>query len=186
MVDPGSYVYTPDPDARNQFRGTAFHNTVGVDGTEQNELRPEWLFRLFETATPSILPSRNAEMSWCIADAIVVLEAVRPVVHERTFTLSKSDGALTIVDVLHGQGTHRLRWHFHFAPGLEVALGAGGAVEITSGRRVLRMAVPNRLRPTLGTAWCSPSYGVRLPCRCLDLEIEAPAEPQTEYVFSVS
>ena len=50
IVDPGSYVYTSDPDARNRFRGTAFHNTVCVDGVEQNELRPDWLFRLFETS----------------------------------------------------------------------------------------------------------------------------------------
>ena len=50
IVDPGSYVYTSDADARNRFRGTAFHNTVCVDGVEQNELRPDWLFRLFETS----------------------------------------------------------------------------------------------------------------------------------------
>src|SRR6185295_19226636 len=41
IVDPGSYVYTSDPDARNRFRGTAYHNTLMVDGVEQNELRPD-------------------------------------------------------------------------------------------------------------------------------------------------
>ena len=46
VVDPGSYVYTSDPDARNLFRGTAYHNTVQIDSVEQNELKPEWLFRL--------------------------------------------------------------------------------------------------------------------------------------------
>src|SRR5262249_48841492 len=50
IVDPGSYVYTSDGDARNRFRGTGYHNTLLVDGVEQNDLRPEWLFRLFESA----------------------------------------------------------------------------------------------------------------------------------------
>ena len=40
IVDPGSYVYTSDPDARNLFRSTRSHNTLSVDGQEQNEFKP--------------------------------------------------------------------------------------------------------------------------------------------------
>src|SRR5215831_11969762 len=50
VVDPGSYVYTSDFDARNRFRSTASHNTLEVDWREQNDLKPEWIFRLFETS----------------------------------------------------------------------------------------------------------------------------------------
>src|SRR5262249_62045769 len=50
VVDPGSYVYTSDADARNRFRGTSSHNTLSVDGVEQNEFKGEWLFRMFESA----------------------------------------------------------------------------------------------------------------------------------------
>ena len=32
VVDPGSYVYTSNPDARNLVRGTAYHNTIQIDG----------------------------------------------------------------------------------------------------------------------------------------------------------
>src|SRR5262249_20093584 len=50
LVDPGSYVYTSNPDARNAFRSTRAHNTLRIDDVEQNDLKPEFLFRLFETS----------------------------------------------------------------------------------------------------------------------------------------
>src|SRR5262249_4812290 len=43
VVDPGSYVYTADGNARNLFRSTRSHNTLAIDGVEQNEMRTEWL-----------------------------------------------------------------------------------------------------------------------------------------------
>ena len=37
VVDPGTYVYTADAAERNRFRSTAFHSTLRVGGSEQNE-----------------------------------------------------------------------------------------------------------------------------------------------------
>jgi len=36
IVDGGSYLYTPLPKIRNQFRSTSAHNTLAIDGLEQN------------------------------------------------------------------------------------------------------------------------------------------------------
>ena len=36
IVDPGTFVYTPNPEIRNEYRSTKMHNTLSIDGYEQN------------------------------------------------------------------------------------------------------------------------------------------------------
>ena len=187
FVDPGSYVYTPDPDARNLFRSTRSHNTVSVGGEEQNELRPDWLFRMFEQANPQHLEidEQGDSMKYrgCHHGYARFPE---PVEHERTFTLSRGDGAVTILDVLTGSGVHRLRWHFHLAPGVEVLATSIERVDIRCGGVLLRMTTPDGLRCTTGPAWYSPSYGVRVPCVSLDFEIEDRLQGRREFIWRIA
>ncbi len=185
LVDPGSYVYTSDPDARNLFRSTAWHNTLCVDGLEQNELRAEWLFRMFEQAAPEHIEVGQDDGAYRYRGRHHgYARAADPVVHERAFTLARQSAVLEIQDVLLGQGTHRLRWHFHFAPGVDVSVGRDG-IEITGAATVV-MTVPDGLRPTLSAAWYSPSYGVRLPCVALDLDVDARIDGRAEYAFRLT
>ena len=53
IVDPGTYLYTPLPERRNEFRSTTAHFTVQKDGMEQNpwHLGSEGLFSLAREAT---------------------------------------------------------------------------------------------------------------------------------------
>jgi hypothetical protein len=186
LVDPGSYVYTPDPDARNLFRSTRSHNTLSVDGEEQNELRPDWLFRMFEQARPEHLEvDEQSDGMRYRGRHHGYARLPQPVVHERAFTWSRLDGVLTIADVLHGQGTHRIRWHFHFASGVDVSIGSHGGIEIQAGAAALAMTIPADVRPSLSTAWYSPSYGVRRACTCLDVEIEERIDGRREYMFDL-
>ena len=36
IIDPGTFVYTPFPKNRNQYRSTSYHNTVCIKKSEQN------------------------------------------------------------------------------------------------------------------------------------------------------
>lgn len=183
VVDPGSYVYTPDPDARNRFRGTAWHNTVMVDGEEQNRLEPQWLFRLFECARPRhlrFLAGSDKVVYWGLHRGYQRL--ANPVLHLRGLWLLLPTGVLMVVDCLQGKGQHRLRWHFHLAPGVEVWPEPGG-YGLAVGGEELVLRVPEGLTGRIEDAWYSPSYGVRLPCRSLELSQQIRLEGVRRWCF---
>ncbi len=57
ITDPGTYVYTPSPDMRNRFRSTVMHNTLVIDGREQNDWSEgrEGLFSLRDRSNPRVI-----------------------------------------------------------------------------------------------------------------------------------
>jgi hypothetical protein len=187
IVDPGSYVYTPDPDARNLFRSTRSHNTLSIDDQEQNDIRPEWLFRMFEKASPEhVAVGEDADTLEYHGRHRGYTRLRDPIVHDRAFTIRRRDGSLAIVDILEGRGMHQLAWHFHFAPGVTVAIAAPNVVTINGARVRLRMMLPSDLAIAIGSGWYSPSYGVRLPCAVLNLETAASIDGRREYLFQLT
>ncbi len=141
IVDPGSYVYTSDPDGRNLFRSTRSHNTISVDDEEQNECRPEWLFRMFEKAYPEHLEvvERDGWIEYRGRHSRLHASAATGRARADVQAAARRPGRSRFVDVLEGHGTHRLRWHFHFAPGVAVAMLGDGIVEIRTAGGVLQM-----------------------------------------------
>lgn len=53
IVDPGTYVYTPFPEMRRLFRSTQMHNTLALEGAEQN--KDEGLFQMKDRARSKML-----------------------------------------------------------------------------------------------------------------------------------
>jgi len=187
IVDPGSYVYTSDADARNRFRGTAFHNTVCVDGVEQNELRPDWLFRLFETSRAEHVSFEDRADSFEYVGRHHGYERLpQPVLHERTFRLSKSSGALVIVDRLSGTGAHDVAWHFHLAPGVAAEHAGETTVTLACRGERLQMSIPAGLRVSIEPSEYSPSYGVKVPCAALNLTSRVTLDGSRSYEFTIS
>jgi hypothetical protein len=184
VVDPGTGVYTSDPAARNLFRSARYHNTLRVDGAWQNEIREEWLFRMFEKAKPEHRLFRAD-------DAAVEYEGAHfgyqrltgPVVHARRFRFDRKTRRLEIRDTLDGRGKHLLEWHFHLDPAVVVGEEGDGSLVLLSGGIRCRLSTGLPVKASLGSAEYSPSYGVRVPCRTVDFRWEATLEGKLEVGF---
>jgi hypothetical protein len=155
IVDPGAYVYTPDPVARNAFRATAAHATLQVDGREQNPLRDDYLFSLEDRARARVL-------EWSVDGPRASFHGehrgFEPVVHRRRVTLDGEAATIEIEDET--TGGEELVWSFPLAP--------GARVEVEGGRVVARWAsawvsieTDDPLEWSVEDGWVSPAYGVR-------------------------
>lgn len=63
LIDPGTFLYTPMPLERNQFRATAAHNALALCGREVNSWMdgPDGLFRLRDRANARVLLNTERE-----------------------------------------------------------------------------------------------------------------------------
>jgi hypothetical protein len=62
IIDPGTYVYSSDFKARNEFRCTRAHNTPQIKNTEQNPFREKEIFKLIDHTKATVNrfePSNN-------------------------------------------------------------------------------------------------------------------------------
>ncbi|MBI1393453.1 MAG: hypothetical protein GC152_11990 [Alphaproteobacteria bacterium] len=189
IVDPGSWVYTSDFEGRNLHRSTAYHNTVMIDGVEQNEFNSEWLFRMFEKANPEHLRFEHA------AETVIYeglhrgyeTQLEEPVLHHRRFEHNRSTGALSILDTLTGTGRHSLVWSFHFHPSVTPQLD-GGQQQIhlrAKGKTWVLSWDDAAIQVSLDDTWFSPSYGVREPTKALRLAVNDLTTSGSRYAFQV-
>ncbi len=164
IVDPGTYLYLSDTEARNWFRSTAAHNTVRVDREEIRPFHREAVFQMVDRADIRV-------SQWETTGPADVFEAEhtgyshlsKPVVHRRRFEFAKAAAQLTIQDALTGKGTHEFEWFFHVHPDVDVEQTDGDFILSHGGDRVrLRIECPGaEMMATPG--WFSPAYGVRVP-----------------------
>ena len=152
IVDPGTYVYSADLAKRHEFRSTAYHSTVQIDGREQNTIHVDTPFVIGNEAKPRVL-------EWKTSDDFdkVVAEhyGYAPVTHRRTVIFNKREREWLIDDEFFGEGEHVYEVRFHFAPGLNVNV-RGAAVD--AGGLVVS-SLSSELEPTLEPQPVSRDYG---------------------------
>lgn len=170
LVDPGSFVYTGDHRARNAFRATAAHNTVRVDGREQNRIPARDMFRLENDVRATVLDWRATdEQAWLEAEYIT--RAGRWW-HHRRFEYRQDPGCWLITDKIKAgawyalQNTHSIELVFHFST-LPVELdGLTVWTTCETGPNLVLLplgAARCALFAALEADWHAPHYGVRWP-----------------------
>ena len=117
IVDPGTYVYTAEPKWRNKFRSTAYHNTVVVDGEEQNRFDEENLFWMGNEARVKVNKwETNDEYDFLNVQHSGYERLSEPITHRRQIVFDRKGGYWIVRDILTGKGKHCFDLYFHFAP----------------------------------------------------------------------
>jgi hypothetical protein len=161
VADPGAYLYTADPAARNLFRSTAYHATLRIGGAEQNELREDYLFTLPDRTHAEAIawePRPDGAVFEGRHHGFSVLEP--PAEHRRRLELRGPERTLAIRDVVTSGAAHDLQWTFPLMPGTRAEAGGAGTRVESDG---VRMEVAgDGLDFSVEEGWHSPSFGVRV------------------------
>ena len=117
IVDPGTYVYTADLQKRHDFRSTAYHSTVKIDGVEQNTIHRDMPFVIGDEAKPRVLAWEKDKI---VAEHYGYQRLKDPVTHRRSVTFNRTERYWLIEDEFFGNADHQYEIRFHFTPGLEI------------------------------------------------------------------
>jgi hypothetical protein len=196
VVDPGRYTYDANPDAagvdwRREFKSTAFHNTVTVDGRDQTRY-------LSKSSNPPPGVERYdrsrhaqkrgpepelAEKDWFLGrDSAWVWGTARS--HEYSprhsrWLVHMGREYLFVLDLVQpgDEERHEAVLHFHLAArwlrGAALAGEAGCALLRGEGWQI-RALLEGGARATLDQGWVSATYGVKQPAPVLRVRREGP------------
>ena len=172
IIDPGTYVYNADPQARCHFRGTKMHNIVTIDDLEMNRFKSYTLFSIHNDAVPQINKWDSTE-KWDTLDACHTgyLRQNIGVTHYRNFHFDKNALNLRITDHFDGKGSHNLEWDFHFAPGITTQKADEKIILEKNGKRV-EMTLPKTLAAAaqIVDGETSPRYGIKENAKVLAIK----------------
>jgi heparinase II/III-like protein len=169
LLDPGTYTYTRSPEWRNRFRTTAAHNAVQVDDEELNRLgEPNHLWSLRDDARPLGVDATVAgPLHTARAGHTAYRRLTDPVAAHRTVQLAVETHRLVVIDELEGRAEHEFSARFTFPPGATVEVtGEGAAIVVGNHHFDARWT---GWTGSVGSAWFSPSYGVKHEAPALEL-----------------
>lgn len=161
VVDPGSFVFSPNPSARNELRSTKSHSTLQIDGAEQNPIHSDGIKGLFEMEDRSRaeclewIPGRESQSFSGRHFGYSNLGAV----HQRQIVLDPGAERIHVDDLVVSRSRHDLLWTFPLHPRARVEI-EGSACSILIDDLRIRLEAPG-CAPFTEKGWFSPSYGKR-------------------------
>lgn len=166
IVDPGTFCYTRNPRIRNQYRSTSYHNTLQIEGIEQNDFNEKYLFRLENQS--------NAYYE-CIGQNYIKgkIEGYYPkceIIYERTFKFSNNE--INIFDHLKGEIENK---------NIYIRLYLDSNVEINRIDKNMVILSVNSVKVQIFSeheidieiAEISPEYGVRIISSVLKVKLKS-------------
>lgn len=124
LVDPGTYTYTGSPELRDQFRSSAAHNTVTIDG--ESSAVPAGPFSWTETTDGTMSHWINrGRFDLCTAEHHGYRRLSAPAEHKRRIMFLHGEYFI-IRDRVKSDGPHRIELNFHGAAGLNCVPRADG------------------------------------------------------------
>lgn len=116
LGDPGTYEYVGAGTEREQFRGTAAHNTLQLDGRSQSEPKGPFAWkRLAEAKAERWISGKTFDLFVGSHDGYSRLE--NPATHRRWVFFRKPKFWL-VRDLMLGTGTHQIDVRWRLTPGL--------------------------------------------------------------------
>jgi hypothetical protein len=184
LIDPGSYVYVAskkERQSRDQFRGTAAHNTLRVDRLDQAIIHGPFSWELLpDVRTEEWIAAPRFDFFSGMHDGYTRLSD--PVVHRRMIFHLRGEYCL-VRDVAEGEDTHELELSWHFAPELQVSATDAGVKARDPGGESLALlsAAHDRWDPAIESGYCSPVYGKKdeAPVAIFRSRVQLPAEHAT-------
>jgi hypothetical protein len=160
VVDPGSYLYTADQPARNEFRSTLAHSTLRIGGAEQNGVRADRLFMLPEEAHAHCLRfERDGPRACFEGEHSGFRELARQVCHRRELRFDGEAGVVCITDTVLGAKGEELLWSFPLAPGEATVQACRARASFAAAELEIHA---DGVTLELQCGWLAPSYGVRV------------------------
>ncbi len=164
LVDPGSHVYVSSqnrPNERNQFRGTAAHNTVRIDQLDQAV--PEGPFSW------SSLPEVRVE-EWITSFEFTFFSGSHngyrrlpdPVLHRRMIFYLHGEYWL-VRDLALGNKDHEIEVFWHFAPGFCASSTENCLTATSEEEKLVLLSASSGWSATVKEGSVSPVYGEQQP-----------------------